>query len=233
VDTAQQRTQSDHYPRDICKGATDYFTTPTTPVGSGNPRSALSLVAEKRHLSDAIIIAAKGAPHSSTYITRFGSLTAAYKLIGFQPKPRYRWAETERRIGSVIDLAVADIVLTIEKLGGNASFNHEARLLTVNGKLTVSIGSARGMSDGDGLVRWHVRVDRHAKSDLALIIRMDAPNTTIQDYFLLPAAELTKTTVKRLRITSRVFAQAYRHDSLDVFYRICARGTWGQIDVRQ
>jgi len=188
---------------------------------------------EKGHLSDAIIIAAKGVPHSSTYITRFGSLTAAYKLIGFQPKPRYRWVETEARIRSIIDEAVADIISTIERPGVKASFNHETRLLTVNGKLTVSIGSARGMSEGDGLVRWHVRVDRHAKSDLALIIRMDASNTTIQDYFLLPAAELAKTTVKRLRITSRVFAQAYRHDSLDVFYRICARGTRGQTDVRQ
>lgn len=41
--------------------------------------------------------------------TGVGSLTAACKLIGFQPKPRYRWAQTEARFRSVIDPAVADI----------------------------------------------------------------------------------------------------------------------------
>jgi DNA invertase Pin-like site-specific DNA recombinase len=180
---------------------------------------------KKGHLSHEIIIAAKSVPDTSTYIRRFGSLTAAYKLIGFQPKPRYRWAQTEARIRSVIDLAVADIVSTIEKLGGNASFNHEARLLTVNQELTVSIGSARGVSEGKGQVRWHVRVNRYTKSGLALVIRMDPSNATIQDYFLLPAAELAKTTVKRLRISSRVFAQSSRHDNLDAFYRMCARNS--------
>jgi hypothetical protein len=70
-------------------------------------------------------------------------------------------------------------------------------------------------------VRWHVRIDRHSKSDLALVIRMDPSNARIQDYFLLPADELAKTTVKRLRITSRVFSREYRHDSLDAFYRKC------------
>lgn len=178
---------------------------------------------KKGHLSHKIIIATDTVPDTSTYTRRFGSLTAAYKLIGFQPKPRYRWLETEARIRSVIDLAVADIVSTIEKLGGNASFNDEARLLRVNEGLTVSIGSARGVSEGDDHVRWHVRVNRYTQSDLALVIRMDPWNATIQDYFLLPAAELAKTTVKRLRISSRVFAEAYRYDNLDAFYRMCAR----------
>ncbi len=140
---------------------------------------------KKGHLSHKIIIATENVPDTSTYIKRFGSLTAAYKLIGFQPKPRYRWLQTEARIRSVIDVAVADIVSTIEKLGGNASFNREVRLLTVNEELTVSIGSARGVSEGNGQVRWHVRVNRYAKSKLALVIRMDPSNTAIQDYFLL------------------------------------------------
>jgi DNA invertase Pin-like site-specific DNA recombinase len=176
---------------------------------------------EKGYLTDAIIVASKNVPATSTYIKRFGSLTAAYKLIGFQPKPRYRWADTEARIRSVVDITVAGMVSTIERLGAKASFNQEARLLTVNGALIVSIGSARGVSEGDGHVRWHVRVNRYMESHLALVIRMDRSNATIQDYFLLSSAELAKTTVKRLRISSRVFADSSRHDSLDAFYRMC------------
>ena len=72
---------------------------------------------KKGHLSNAIIIAAKAVPDTSTYIKRFGSLTAAYRLIGFRPKPRYCWAETEARIQGVVDGQVAGIVSNIEKMG--------------------------------------------------------------------------------------------------------------------
>jgi DNA invertase Pin-like site-specific DNA recombinase len=178
---------------------------------------------EKGHLSHKIIIAAKNIPDTSTYINRFGSLTAAYRLIGFRPKPRYCWAETEARIRSIVDLTIADIISTIEKLGGNASFDEQARLLAVSSELTVSIGSARALSEGGGHVRWHVRINRYAKSDMALVIRMDPTNKTIQDYFMIPAAELAKTRVKKLRITSRVFAASCRHEDLDAFYRVCGR----------
>jgi hypothetical protein len=102
----------------------------------------------KGHLSHEIIIAAKNVPDTSTYIKRFGSLTAAYKLIGFQPKPRYRWLETEGRDPVHHRRNVAGIVSSIEELGGNPSFDRKARLLRVNDGLTVSIGSARGDSEG-------------------------------------------------------------------------------------
>ena len=77
---------------------------------------------KKGHLSHKIIIAADDVPDTSTYIKRFGSLSAAYKLIGFQPKSRYRWAETKARIHSIVGAAVAKIVSHIEALGGNATF---------------------------------------------------------------------------------------------------------------
>ena len=179
---------------------------------------------EKGHLSNDIIIAAKNVPDTSTYIKRFGSLTKAYALIGFQPKPRYCWAETESRIRGVVNEAIADIVSTLERLGSNALFNREARLLSIDERLTVCIGSARAMSEGEGHVRWHLRINRHAKSDLALVVRMDASNSTIKDYFVLPTANLAMTSVNRPRIASRAFSEAYRHDSLDAFCRMCASG---------
>jgi hypothetical protein len=177
---------------------------------------------KKGHLSNDIIIAAKAVPDTSTYIKRFGSLTAAYRLIGFRPKPRYCWAETEARIEGIVDGQVAGILSNIERMGGCGNFHRKARLLTVSEKLAVSIGSARCVSEGAGQMRWHVRIDKTTKSDLALVFKMNRSNETIQEHYLLPAADLARTTVKRLRMTSRVFSKSSRHDSLDEFYRICA-----------
>jgi len=178
----------------------------------------LSALWRKRgHLSNDIIIAAKTVPDTSTYIKRFGSLTEAYRLIGFRPKPRYCWAAIEARIEGIVDGQVAGILSNIEKMGGCGNFDHAARLLTVSEKLAVSIGSARCVSEGAGQMRWHVRINRVTKSDLALVFKMNRSNEKIQEYYLLPAADLAQTTVKRLRMTSRVFSKSSRHDSLDEF----------------
>jgi len=183
----------------------------------------LSALWRKRgHLSNDIIIAAKTVPDTSTYIKRFGSLTEAYRLIGFRPKPRYCWAAIEARIEGIVDGQVAGILSNIEKMGGCGNFDHAARLLTVSEKLAVSIGSARCVSEGAGQMRWHVRINRVTRSDLALVFKMNRSNEKIQEYYLLPAADLAQTTVKRLRLTSRVFSKSSRHDGLDEFYRICA-----------
>jgi DNA invertase Pin-like site-specific DNA recombinase len=180
---------------------------------------------KKGHLSHKIIVAAKNTPDTSTFISTFGSLTAAYARIGFQPSPRYRWLQIEAAMTTTINDVIGQIVSTIIKNGASASFNRDSRLLNIDHGPTVCIGSARAMREGRGMVRWHVRVNRQAITDWALIIRMDSTNTAIRDYYLLPGAELAKTKVKRLRITSRVFAKLYRHDTLDEFYRICEGST--------
>jgi DNA invertase Pin-like site-specific DNA recombinase len=194
---------------------------------------------KKGHLSCEIIGAAKGVPDLSTFTRRFGSVVAAYKLIGFRPKARYRWIEAEARICSIVGDAIANCISRIEKLGGRATFNEYTRLMTVNDGFVVSIGSARCRAEGLGQVRWTVRIDRQATADLALIFRMDALNSRVRDYYLLPAVELAQVTVKRLRISSRVFSKSSRYDSLDEFYRICSRGvassthlepSWGDVN---
>jgi DNA invertase Pin-like site-specific DNA recombinase len=166
---------------------------------------------KKGHLSHKIIIATDNVPDTSTYIKRFGSLAAAYKLIGFQPKPRYRWAETKARIHSIVRAAVAEIVSSIEKLGGNAAFDQENDLLTMSGRVKVSVGSARCLAYGpDSGPRWRVRADQRRESDLTLVVRMNASNEKIQGYYLLPTSALPRTRCKKLCITNRVFRNFYQ-----------------------
>lgn len=168
-----------------------------------------ALRARKGHLSHKLIAQAGDVPDTSTLIRRFGSLTATYKRVGFQTASRYRWLETEARMRSLINTAMAQIVTQLAGRRIQASFKAQDNLLSLDGnKVTVTIGSARCLCEGPASKRWRVRVERDADTLLTLICRMNETNTVLHDYYLLPSHELARTRVKRLRITSRAFANS-------------------------
>jgi DNA invertase Pin-like site-specific DNA recombinase len=173
----------------------------------------------KGHLSVEIIQGAKDVPKCSVYVTRFGSVMNAYKRIGFVPKPRYHHVATGAKIDNIICAAVENITSDIEENAGIATFLHELYLLTINGDLTIVVAVAWSVSDGTiagkRTRRWEVRKIKYKKSDLTLVIRMDASNTKIQDYFLVPTPRLALTKDrKKLRVSDRVFAE-FRYESFD------------------
>jgi hypothetical protein len=51
---------------------------------------------------------------------------------------------------------------------------------------------------------------------------MDASNTIIAEYLLIPSAELAAARVSRLRMSNPIFLKATRRANLDAFYRLCA-----------
>jgi DNA invertase Pin-like site-specific DNA recombinase len=173
---------------------------------------------EKGHLSNEIILAAKNIPDTTTYIRRFGSLTAAYELIGFQPQPRYRRAANTAGICSIREVGAAEIMSQIEKLGGTAAFDPKTRLLTWNNEITVSLRVAWSVADRGGFRQWRVGELRRAKPDLALLARMTRSNDRIMDYYLIPTVTLPKD--GKFSIASRCFAKAQRHDRLEPILQI-------------
>ncbi len=170
-----------------------------------------SLWRRKGHLSAHIIAKEKTVPDITVYVRRFGSLVKTYEQIGFKPKRRYSYAENGAKINSVICATATDIVGYVERLGGQASFLRELYLLTLNG-LTVVIAVAWSVSDGVLAMRrsrrWEVRKIKYRKSDLVLVVRMDARNQRIQDYFLCPAENVPLTTDRmKLRISDKYFGE--------------------------
>ncbi|TFV38298.1 hypothetical protein E4K66_18135 [Bradyrhizobium frederickii] len=151
----------------------------------------------------------KGIPHYKTYAQRFGSLAAAFRRVGFEPKPRYCFQETAAKAGRLISSVVEDIVTEIERRHISISFLHELRLLTISSTVTASVTLARVVSDGEQYPgpkpRWEIQRLKYRRSDLVLIIRLDDQNAAVKDYFLLPMASLPKTRDGRLRISNRVF----------------------------
>jgi DNA invertase Pin-like site-specific DNA recombinase len=178
----------------------------------------------KGNLSEEIIKASRRVPSASTYIHRFGSIAAAYERIGFRPKPRYRYAESKAKVVAVIGSVAELIIRNVEKHGGRAAFCKQTHRITIDQGLTVSVRI--GWSYAFGAVRrWQLRGHAFATpridvtADLALVIRMAVSNANIQEYYLLPSAQLTLTRDHHLRMIRRVFPDTARHERLDTVWR--------------
>ncbi len=193
-----------------------------------------TLYRRKGRLSMRIMAAAKDVPDWTVYARRFGSLSKAYKKIGYKLKGRYSFTENAEKIDSVICLVAKRIIASLGRRGRSASFLHELYLLTIGRNLTVVVGVAWAVSDGVNGVhrtrRWEVRKIRYRKSDLVLVVRMDPANTKIQDYFLLPAANLPVGRDKRIRISNRVFGD-FGYDNFEDMMRAMNETASGNLSL--
>jgi hypothetical protein len=176
---------------------------------------------EKGYLTRTMIAAADDILSAESYRRRFGSLVAACKLAGYQLEPHRRRAESEARYRSLLKEVASEIVRTIEKFGSRATFDDETCLLCVKDGCCISFGTARAISIAQGRICWKIHIDRTARSDLTLVVRMDASNAKIAAYYLLPTTDLARTTGK-IRISNPSFAGACRYDSSEAFSRVCA-----------
>jgi DNA invertase Pin-like site-specific DNA recombinase len=179
---------------------------------------------KKGHLSVNVITSAKDVPPVSNYASRFGSLFNAYERIGYKLDPRYNYTGSRTKVEIIINSVVDDVVSNVERLGGSVTYLSELHLLTINQKLTVSIGVATCVSDGTiRSRRWQLRQFKYKKADFSLVLKMDEANTKIQAYYLLPTVNLPPRKNYRVRMASYVFKEEYRHDGMGAFYRMWTR----------
>ena len=175
-----------------------------------------ALFRKRGHLTMKIMQSARELPHWSVYAKRFGSLVNAYKRIGFKPKSRYSFAEIATNIDATIRGVAAQITTAMEKRRTNVTFLPELYLLTINRGLTVGMAVARSVANGTSVGpsrRWEIRKLKYKKADLTLVIRMDASNKKIRDYFLMPTAVLPSNRDNRMRISTRIFGE-FTYDEL-------------------
>ena len=174
------------------------------------------------YLSGLIIDESEHLPSSSTYQSRYGSLLRAYQLVGFTPDRDYRYVEINRLLRGLYPDVIAATIAAIERLGGRAEKDATTDLVTVNGEFTVSIVIARCLELATGSLRWNVRFDTSLQPDITVVLRMDRPNRTPLDYYLLPRIDMT---VPRLRLaeSNGLSLDAYRFETLDPLYSMGAR----------
>ena len=178
----------------------------------------------KQHgrLSGIIIDEAEDLPSSAAFQHRFGSLVAAYRLIGYNPGIDYSFIETNRKLRKRHPEIVASVVRRVQELGGAATWDEKKELLHVNGELRVSIVLCRHISTPGGFSRWVVRLDAGLKPDITIVVRMDATNEAIRDYYLLPGLDMTWENL-RMAEDNGIYLDAYRFDTLDYFMGMAER----------
>ncbi|RTE92755.1 recombinase family protein [Bradyrhizobium sp. LVM 105] len=175
-----------------------------------------ALLRRKGHLSLKLMMTTKGIPHYKTYAQRFGSLADVFRRVGFEPKARYCFKETAARTDHLIASVARDVIVELERRHRSVTFLQELRLLTIGRLATVSVTLARVVSDGNSYPgpepRWMMQRLKYQKSDLVLIVRLNAANTGVIDYFLLPTANLPRTRDGRSRVSKRVFGE-FRYET--------------------
>ena len=177
---------------------------------------------EHGRISGIIIDEAESLPSSTAFRHRFGSLVAAYRLIGYAPGIDYSFIETNRKLRKQHPEIVASVIRQVQELGATAGWDEKTGLLNLNNELRVSIVLCRHTVTTAGSSRWVVRLDACLKPDVTIAVRMDATNEGIRDYYVLPGIDMTW---EHLRIAedNGVYLDAYRFETLDYFLGMAKR----------
>ena len=184
-----------------------------------------SVLTEEGSLSGVVIDERDNMPSSSTYRYRFGSLTRAYELIGYEPDRDYRYIEINRAIRQSYPKVLADITAGLRGAGAAVVFDDVTDLLIVNDEFTASLIIARSFQTQSGALRWRLRFETGLVPDVIVAVRLDAVNEAPYDYYLFPSIDLS-TSHLRLQEDNALALDAYRFDSLDFFYSIAARSSF-------
>lgn len=173
-------------------------------------------------ISAIIINEEEDLPSSCAYRHRFGSLVRAYELIGYQPEIDYSFVEINKRLREEHPKIITAVVDRIVSQGAIGFWDKAKGILLVNSEFRVSIVLARHAKTSRGFSRWCIRLDEIEKPDITVAVRMDATNTSVHDYYLLPAIDMEWTNL-RMQEDNGVALDAYRFESLDQFYQLTKR----------
>jgi len=181
-----------------------------------------ALLGQKGALSGLIIDEIENMPSSSAYRNRFGSLLRAYQLVGYDPHRDYRYVETNRTLRAMFPGIVSETIANIERVGAIVRWDENRALLTVNDEFTASVVIVRCFRTQAGFLRWKIRLDTSMRPDITIAVRMDESNQGIMDYYLLPRIDMNAARI-RLAENNGVHLDAYRFESLDQLFELCAR----------
>jgi DNA invertase Pin-like site-specific DNA recombinase len=173
-------------------------------------------------LSGILIDETEDMPSSSCYSSRFGSLTRAYSLIGWNPDRDYAYIEINRRLRRKHADLIASIFDQLLGLGATVSVNQYNDLLTINCEYTASLILARCRESHAGNHRWHLRFDESLSPDIVLAARLQPGNEEILDYYLLPRLDVLTERLS-LRPDNGLIMDVYRFNNLNFFMEMAHR----------
>lgn len=192
-------------------------------LDDGAMLSMLGQILEKYGaISGVIIDEEDGMPSSASYRSRFGSLLRAYSLVGFLPGRDYSYLEINRALRRHHPEVLATIQAGIVAAGGETYHEPATDFLIINREFTTSLVIARCKPTQTGHYRWRIRLDTGLAPDITVVVRMDHDNRLPFDYYLLPSIDFAANAVPQSE-NNGFGLDAYRFDTLDVFYSLSAR----------
>jgi hypothetical protein len=163
-----------------------------------------------------IINETDGMPSSAAYSTRFGGLTRAYQMIGYDPGRDFRYIEINRFLRNMHQNILEETIQKLMELGAKIKLDDNGNLLVINEMFSVSIVICR-CNVQDNNYRWKVRFDNGLNPDITIAIRMNKNNDAVLDYYLLPSLDF-KTNDLRILEQNADLLDSYRFDNLDLLY---------------
>lgn len=190
----------------------------------------LKVLYEKHGKLSAIIIdETDDGPSSSAYRNRFGSLSRAYKLVGYVPSHDYSYLEINRYIRDELHPTIVNqIIEAMNSEGGVIEYDKENGLICVNSEILLSLVIARCRQTPSSSLRWKIHLDRVHDTDLTVVARLNSSNDEILDYYLLPTIDMISCNIW-LAEYNGIIMDIYRFDTLDYLFGMARRVKLGEV----
>lgn len=177
-----------------------------------------ALRAKRGYLTQELINESSETPPAQTYFQRFGSLAAAYRLIGFQSRKPSRGLDAQVR--QLREELVAAIVRKLKSLGSTVIWDGLRRQIVINGKLRVRIYLVRHDRSATGASCWRIHHRVQGKFDFTLAARLDRDNQAIKDFYLLPHSHGDW---QEIHLTEGTYLDSFRCGTLDGLVKLAAQ----------
>src|SRR5262249_30275040 len=139
-----------------------------------------SLWRRKSTLRWDLINTAKDLPSGNTFIRHFGSLSAAYNLIGF-PHRDCSFLSARRITKGFPEKLCEEICSRIRAVGATAARGSGPGSLMINGNLSAEVMVIFGRTWPDGQTRWPLSINRRRRVDILILTRLDLAKHSILD----------------------------------------------------
>jgi hypothetical protein len=167
------------------------------------------LLEQKGKLSAGIINEAKEIPCADSYVSHFGSLREAYRLIGHCPVDSLKYKDAQRALNTVLSDLAADIAWGVRRARLAVDFDGSKNILVLNGQRRIWLLGARYFLVKGRWPRWTIQRANKENADLVIVCRMNECNQAPLDYYLLPSIKITGPKMQ-LTETSSVDLEQYR-----------------------
>jgi DNA invertase Pin-like site-specific DNA recombinase len=173
------------------------------------------------YLSSRVLSSSRFAPAAVTYRERFGSLTNAYRLIGYKPTQGYPHCKPEI-LPSLHREVIWRLISSVERNGGKVQYDEKSKTLRLNDDARVAVVIIPYQEPRTDVAGWTVRFYFFPQCELIVAGRMDKTNKRILDYYLIPRKTYHRTV---LRITESNLSKfrKFKLRSFPAFYKSAQR----------